>query len=187
MDAVCFSAEFSAGDMPMFTSKTHPLAMQMASSAARITLDQTGTANSKDARALPNPTNGSSKPWPAVSVVRRDGSDGPARPQLRVVSRGRVISVPMSDIECFTAAANYVEIHAAGTVYTMRSTMNQLLDKLNARTFARIHRSTIVNLTQIKNCRPLRRGDSLITLMSGKELIVTRKHKDFHQALRDVC
>jgi two-component system LytT family response regulator len=93
----------------------------------------------------------------------------------------------MSDIECFTAAANYVEIHAAGTVYTMRSTMNQLLDKLNPRTFARIHRSTIVNLTHIKNCRPLRRGDSLITLMSGRELIVTRQHKDFHQALREVC
>jgi DNA-binding LytR/AlgR family response regulator len=175
--------------MAMFTSKTHPLAMQMASSAARLAVDQTGngTANGKDARAIPTPSNDGSKSWPAISMARRDGIDAPAKPNLRVVSRGRVISIPMSDIECFTAAANYVEIHAAGTIYTMRSTMNQLLDKLNPRAFARIHRSTIVNLTQIKNCRPLRRGDSVITLMSGKELIVTRKHKDFHQALREVC
>jgi DNA-binding LytR/AlgR family response regulator len=175
--------------MPMFTSKTHPFAMQMASSGARIAVDQSGngSANGKDARAIPAPSNENSKSWPAISMARRDGIDGAAKPHLRVVSRGRVISVPMSDIECFSAAANYVEIHAAGTVYTMRSTMNQLLDKLNPRTFARIHRSTIVNLTHIKNCRPLRRGDSLITLMSGRELIVTRQHKDFHQALREVC
>ena len=173
----------------MYTSKTHPLTMQMASSATRIALDPTpnGAANSKEARTVATPTNESSKPWTPVSVLRRDAIDSSARQQLRVISRGRVINIPLSDIECFSAAANYVEIHAAGMVYTMRSTMNQLLDKLNPQTFSRVHRSTIVNLRHIKNCRPLRRGDSLITLVSGKELIVTRKHKDFHRALREVC
>ena len=172
----------------MYTSKTHPLAMQMASSGARIALDQTTNGiNSQNIRPVATPVNEVSKSWPAVSTLRRDGADGPAQQQLRVVSRGRIISVPIADIECFTAAANYVEIHAAGIVYTMRGTMNHVMDRLNPRTFARIHRSTIVNLAHIKNCSALRRGDSLITLKSGKELIVTRKHTDFHRALREVC
>ena len=112
-------------------------------------------------------------------VQRTQGADGTVRQHLRVISRGRIIVVPIADIECFTAAANYVEIHARGVTYTMRSTMNELMDRLDARVFARIHRSTIVNLSHIKDCKSLRRGDNRITLASGRELIATRNHRDF--------
>ncbi|HWC15677.1 MAG TPA: LytTR family DNA-binding domain-containing protein [Terriglobales bacterium] len=112
-------------------------------------------------------------------VQRTQGVDGSVRQHLRVISRGRIIVVPIMDIECFTAAANYVEIHVRGVTYTMRSTMNDLVNRLDARTFARIHRSTIVNLSHIKDCKSLRRGDSRVTLASGRELIATRNHRDF--------
>lgn len=127
----------------------------------------------------------SSVSGPAV-VQRRDAADGSARQHLRVISRGRIIVIPIGDIECFTAAANYVEIHAAGVTYTMRSTMNELQEKLSSKLFARIHRSTIVNLTHVKDCKSLRRGDSLITLLSGRELVATRNHKEFYRALQEV-
>jgi DNA-binding LytR/AlgR family response regulator len=127
---------------------------------------------------------------PAVNgpsmVQRRDATDGSARQHLRIISRGRIIVVPVADIECFTAAANYVEIHAAGVTYTMRSTMNELQQKLSPKLFARIHRSTIVNLMHVKDCKSLRRGDSLIKLLSGRELVATRNHKDFYRALQEV-
>jgi len=57
--------------------------------------------------------------------------------------------------------------------------MNDLMSRLDARVFARVHRSAIVNLNQIKDCKSLRRGDSRITLASGRELIATRNHRDF--------
>ena len=119
-------------------------------------------------------------------VQRRDAADGSARQHLRIISRGRIIVIPIADIECFTAAANYVEIHAAGVTYTMRSTMNELQQKLSPKLFARIHRSTIVNLMHVKDCKSLRRGDSLIKLLSGRELVATRNHKDFYRALQEV-
>jgi DNA-binding LytR/AlgR family response regulator len=112
-------------------------------------------------------------------VQRSQGIDGTPRQHLRVISRGRIIVVPIADIECFTAAANYVEIHARGITYTMRSTMNDLMGRLDPRVFARVHRSAIVNLNHIKDCKSLRRGDSRITLASGRELIATRNHRDF--------
>jgi len=60
----------------MYTSKTHPLAMQMASSGARIALDQTTNGiNSQNIRPVATPVNEVSKSWPAVSTLRRDGAD----------------------------------------------------------------------------------------------------------------
>ena len=147
-----------------------------------------GTSNGHSGTAV-NPAILDTKPAAAPSnspsvVQRRDAADGSARQHLRVISRGRIIVIPIAEIECFTAAANYVEIHAARATYTMRSTMNDLQKKLNPKVFARIHRSIIVNLMHVKDCKSLRRGDSLVTLLSGRELVATRNHRDFHEALQ---
>ncbi len=163
--------------------KAQAFAMTMSGSAVASSVAHTGTAirpTILDSKPGVAPSNG-----PSV-VQRRDATDGSARQHLRIISRGRIIVIPVADIECFTAAANYVEIHAAGVTYTMRSTMNDLQQKLNPKMFARIHRSTIVNLAHVKDCKSLRRGDSLIRLRSGRELVATRNHKDFHRALQEV-
>ena len=163
--------------------KGQAFAMSMGASAAGVGGAHSG--NAINPAILDNKPAGSQANGPSV-VQRRDGADGSARQHLRVISRGRIIVVPIADIECFTAAANYVEIHAAGVTYTMRSTMNELQQKLSPKLFARIHRSTIVNLMHVKDCKSLRRGDSLIVLLSGRELVATRNHKDFYRALQDV-
>src|SRR5690349_7411925 len=163
--------------------KGQAYAMSMGASAAGTSNVHNGTSVSPailDSKPSAPPSNG-----PSV-VQRRDTADGSARQHLRVVSRGRIIVIPIADIECFTAAANYVEIHAAGVTYTMRSTMNELQQKLSPKLFARVHRSTIVNLSHVKDCKSLRRGDSLIKLLSGRELVATRNHKDFYRALQEV-
>ena len=163
--------------------KGQAFAMAMSGSAVGSNSAHTGAAITPailDSKAGNAPSNG-----PSV-VQRRDAADGSSRQHLRIISRGRIIVIPIADIECFTAAANYVEIHAAGVIYTMRSTMNDLQQKLNPKVFARIHRSTIVNIAQVKDCKSLRRGDSLITLQSGKQLVATRNHKDFYRALQAV-
>ncbi len=164
-------------------SKGQPFAMSMGSAAVNTGSGHNGSGVNPailDSRPATTASNG-----PSV-VQRRDAADGTARQHLRVISRGRIIVVPIADIECFTAAANYVEIHATGVTYTMRSTMNDLQQKLSPKLFARIHRSTIVNLMHVKDCKSLRRGDSLIKLLSGRELVATRNHKDFYRALQEL-
>lgn len=103
---------------------------------------------------------------------------------LRIVCKGRLVSLPPADIEFIKSAANYVEVHSSGLRYRVRSTLKQFQTRLNPASFVRIHRCTIVNLKQVKNCRPIRRGDSLLTLLNGRELIVSRKHKEAQNVLR---
>lgn len=103
---------------------------------------------------------------------------------LRIVCKGRLVSLTPGDIEFIKSAANYVEVHAGGLRYRVRSTLKQFQTRLSPASFVRIHRCTIVNLRHVKNCRPIRRGDSLLTLVNGRELIVSRKHKDAQTVLR---
>ncbi|HWY71761.1 MAG TPA: LytTR family DNA-binding domain-containing protein [Terriglobales bacterium] len=103
---------------------------------------------------------------------------------LRIVCKGRLVSLIPAEIEFIKSAANYVEVHAGGLRYRVRSTLKQFQTRLNPTTFVRIHRCTIVNLRHVKNCRPIRRGDSLLTLLNGRELVVSRKHKEAQNALR---
>ena len=103
---------------------------------------------------------------------------------VRIVCKGRLVSLPASDIEFIKSAANYIEIHAAGLSYRVRSTLKQFHNRLSPANFVKIHRCTIVNLNFVKNCRPIRRGDSLLTLRNGRELIVSRKHKEAQNSLR---
>lgn len=103
---------------------------------------------------------------------------------LRIVCKGRLVSLIPADIEFIKSAANYVEVHAAGLRYRVRSTLKQFQARLSPASFVRIHRCTIVNLKHVKSCRPIRRGDSLLTLLNGRELIVSRKHKEAQNTLR---
>ena len=103
---------------------------------------------------------------------------------LRIVCKGRLVSLSPAEIEFIKSAANYVEVHAGGLRYRVRSTLKQFQTRLNSASFVRIHRCTIVNLKHVKNCRPIRRGDSLLTLLNGRELIVSRKHKEAQNTLR---
>jgi two-component system LytT family response regulator len=60
----------------------------------------------------------------------------------------------------------------------MRSTLRELIDKLDGRTFARIHRSTIVNVEKIVSLTPLAKGAGLLELACGKTLKVSRNYRD---------
>jgi len=107
--------------------------------------------------------------------------------QLRIVCKGRLVLLSAAEIEFIHSAANYVEVHASGLRYRVRSTLKQFHTRLNPASFVRIHRCTIVNLKHVKNCRPIRRGDSLLTLLNGRELVVSRKHKEAQMALRTLA
>ena len=53
------------------------------------------------------------------------------------------------DIEWIEAAGNYVEVHGSGHASLHRVTMRELERALDPKMFVRIHRSTIVNVSQI--------------------------------------
>jgi two-component system LytT family response regulator len=56
--------------------------------------------------------------------------------------------------------------------------MASLEDRLDPEQFARVHRSTIVNLDRVKEIQPWFKGDYLVVLRDGTQLSLTRQYRD---------
>ena len=95
-----------------------------------------------------------------------------------VKNGGRVFFVRTEEIDWIEAADNYVCLHAGPERHLVRETMNSLEAKLDPSRFARIHRSTIVNVNRIKELQPWFRGDYVVLLESGAKLTLSRTYRD---------
>jgi two-component system LytT family response regulator len=82
------------------------------------------------------------------------------------------------EVDWIEAAANYVRFHARGKVFLFRATMAALEETLDPRRFARIHRSTIVNLDRVREIRPEWHGDYDVVLTTGEVLRLGRRYRD---------
>jgi two-component system LytT family response regulator len=98
--------------------------------------------------------------------------------RLAVAENGRIIFVKTRDIQWIEASGNYARLHAGGRAYEIRETLANLEGKLDPREFARIHRSTIVNLHYVKEVHPWFHGYHLILLDSGQELRMSRYQRE---------
>lgn len=97
--------------------------------------------------------------------------------RLAIKSGGRVVFLRTPEIDWIEARGNYVELHAAGQSYLHRETMARMESTLDPAMFARIHRSTIVNVERIKELHPLFRGDFTVILRSGQELTLGKAYR----------
>ena len=87
--------------------------------------------------------------------------------RLPVKTAGRLLVIDLADVDCITAADNYVTIHAAGQQYLARETLGGLERDLDPARFVRIHRSTIVQVDRIKELLPDFHGDFTVVLHNG--------------------
>lgn len=102
--------------------------------------------------------------------------------RLLIKKLGREFLIQTSDIEWIEASGNYANLHIKDTVYPMRITMDKL-EKLLPSNFVRIHRSTIINLTQVQEIQALDTGDYQITLRNHKNLTLSRRYREGFKAL----
>ena len=106
-----------------------------------------------------------------------------ARAQTRsserlLVPRGEQLElIEASAIHWLEADDNYVHVHTAGAKYLVRRTLADLLEQLGER-FARIHKSTAVNLAEVASLAPLFKGDHEVRLRGGAVLRLSRRFKD---------
>ncbi len=98
--------------------------------------------------------------------------------RLVVKSGGRIIFLRVEEIHWIEAMDNYVRLHAGAQAHTVRETMQSLEGKLDPAKFARIHRSTIVNLDRVQDLRPLFHGDYAVRLRDGTELTLSRSYRE---------
>jgi two-component system LytT family response regulator len=82
------------------------------------------------------------------------------------------------EIDWISAAGHYLELHIGNETHLIREKLSVIETKLDPRIFARIHRSTIVNLDRIKSLHPIFNGDQLVILKNGRELNLRRNYYD---------
>ena len=114
------------------------------------------------------------------NVTELLGAQSKASPVERflVRERGRLILVGVDEVDWIGAAGNYVELHVGVQTHLLRGTLGELEKKLAAKRFARIHRSTIVNLERVKELQKWSHGDLLVVLEDGTELKMSRRYRD---------
>lgn len=106
----------------------------------------------------------------------RDSEDERSLPLTRVPIRknGRIRVIETERIAWIEGAGDYVRIHSDDGTFLASKRLADLAERLDPRTFFRIHRSTIVNLDRIRSYRPLGHGDYRVILRGGEELRVSR-------------
>ncbi|MEO0500229.1 MAG: response regulator [Pseudomonadota bacterium] len=97
---------------------------------------------------------------------------------LNIKDRGQIFRVDVGSIERIDAAGDYMCIYTGDNTLILRETMKDLEKRLDPRLFQRVHRSTIVNLDQVKEVKPHTNGESFLTLGSGAQVKVSRSYRD---------
>lgn len=92
-------------------------------------------------------------------------------------SRGRILFLPVSSIRWIGAEENYVRICTEGESYLLREPIGRLEEKLDPQLFLRVHRSSIVNLQFVKEVRTENTGESVVILLNGHRLSMSRSYK----------
>ena len=98
--------------------------------------------------------------------------------RLLVKEEGKMYFVPVTEIDWIEAFGNYARLHTGPRTHLIRETMATLERALDVRRFARIHRSTIVNLDRVKQMDLWGSGDYMIRLADGTQLKLSRWYRD---------
>jgi two-component system LytT family response regulator len=107
-----------------------------------------------------------------------DESAGRYEKMINVKDRGQIFRVDVDTIEHIEAAGDYMCIYTGDNSLILRETMKDLERRLDPRVFQRVHRSTIVNLDQVRQVRPHTNGECFLVLGSGAEVKVSRSYRD---------
>lgn len=128
----------------------------------------------------------------AAAMIRGARADPGLRPFLeqmappeRFVVRtpGRIVFLPLAEVDWIEAAGNYVYVHAGRERHLIRGTLKAIESRFASR-FARIHRSAIVNLERVRELAPRAHGDCEVVLRGGARLPVSRTFAARLRALR---
>jgi len=98
--------------------------------------------------------------------------------RILVSSGSKYFFVQADDIFYIEAEEKYIKLYTKNGNHLIRESMNGIEEKLNPEKFARIHRSYIVNVSQIQEMQPWSHGDFIVLLKNGSKLNMSRRYKE---------
>ena len=103
-------------------------------------------------------------------------STGEAQDRLLIRDGNRLTMLRAEEVEWIEAAGDYMVLHVGTKSHLLRETMSNLEQQLDPARFARIHRSTMVNLDAVHDLRAYDHGDYLVRMRDGTELRLSRRY-----------
>ncbi len=88
-------------------------------------------------------------------------------------TRGKLVRLVYDDIIFIKAAQNYVEIHCSKGRYLTHLTMWEMEEALSGRAFARIHKSGIINLNQVRSIE-----NGVVVLVDGTLMTIGENYRE---------
>jgi two-component system, LytTR family, response regulator len=70
--------------------------------------------------------------------------------RLTVRGQGKIVPIPVSEIDWIEAEDKYVRLHCGAKSYLERGTLSSLAERLDPSRFARVHRRAMINLERIQ-------------------------------------
>jgi two-component system, LytTR family, response regulator len=124
-------------------------------------------------------SNGNGAPYNTPGA-NANSSNGASRYASRILVKqdGRMFFVKTTEIDWIEADRNYVRLHVGKAAHTIRERISHLEETLDPRLFARIHRSTIVNLNRVREMQQWFSGDYVVILEDGTRLRLSRHYRD---------
>jgi len=85
--------------------------------------------------------------------------------------------VPVEEVDWIEGAGDYARLHVGDRQYLLGERLKVLETRLDPNTFARVHRSAIVNLSRVRRLRHRSHGDYDAVLVDGAEVRVSRTYR----------
>jgi two-component system LytT family response regulator len=114
-----------------------------------------------------------------TGLVHNGNSESGARAPDRILIKTgtRVLFLDPTEIDWVEAAGNYVRLHVGSQEHIVRESITRLEAMLRPHRFARVHRSSIVNLNRVRELRPWFSGEMIIVMEGGTEVKLSRTYR----------
>jgi two-component system LytT family response regulator len=110
-----------------------------------------------------------------LTKVMETVSHSPIQKERIVVKSGSsIIVIPVEDILFLEAADDFVKIHTRKGNWLKNKTMAHFEQQLDAGRFIRVHRSYIVNISEITRLDPYEKDSHILLLKSGEKIPVSK-------------
>ena len=118
-----------------------------------------------------------------TSILREIGERRAAPARLALRADGRVLFVDTAAIDFIEAAGKLVRVHAGRERHEVRDTLKALATQLDPGQFVQVHRSTIVNVSRIREIQSWFQGDYVLILRDGTRITTGRAYRPNVQQL----
>lgn len=102
--------------------------------------------------------------------------------ELPVRTGNRITIVQADEIDWIEALGDYAGLHVGPKTALLRETLNNLEVRPDPKKFIRIHRSTIIQVSRIRELQTLPNRDLRLRLTNGTSLKASRTYRDKLQA-----